>query len=117
MHYMPEEGCPWYGRIQHTRTITTTVIPTAISLLCHMIVQWMKERSSTMTTDARTCWYQKHDLLACAARHGFSVTESRFDEWVERGLIFGSAPLPPFRSGSSSTCLSGDGCIGAHWEG
>ncbi len=87
MHYMPEEGCPWYGRIQHTRTITTTVIPTAISLLCHMIVQWMKERSSTMTTDARTCWYQKHDLLACAARHGFSVTESRFDEWVERGLM------------------------------
>jgi len=40
-----------------------------------------------MTTDARTCWYQKHDLLACAARHGFSVTESRFDEWVERGLM------------------------------
>ncbi len=37
-----------------------------------------------MTTDARTYWYQKHDLLACAARHGFAVTESRFDEWVER---------------------------------
>jgi hypothetical protein len=29
----------------------------------------------------------KIDMLACAARHGFSVTESRFDEWVERGLM------------------------------
>src|SRR5215469_2670704 len=40
-----------------------------------------------MATHARTRWYQKHDLLACAARHGFSVTESCFDEWVERGLM------------------------------
>src|SRR5215469_13935536 len=40
-----------------------------------------------MTTHAQTCWYQKHDLLACATKHGFSVTESRFDEWVERGLM------------------------------
>jgi hypothetical protein len=42
MHHMPEEECPWYCRLQHARTITTIVIPTAISLICQMIVQWMK---------------------------------------------------------------------------
>lgn len=33
-----------------------------------------------MTGDAPIGWYHKHELLACAARHGFTVTESRFDE-------------------------------------
>lgn len=40
-----------------------------------------------MTTHTRTFWYQKHQMLTCAAKCGFSVTESRFDEWVERGLM------------------------------
>jgi len=42
MQHMPEEGRPWYGRLQYARTITTIVILTATSLICHMIFQWMK---------------------------------------------------------------------------
>lgn len=42
MHHMPEEACPRYCRLQHSRTITPIVIPPAISLICHMILQWMK---------------------------------------------------------------------------
>ncbi len=40
-----------------------------------------------MTTHTRTFWYQKHEMLTCAAKCGFSVTESLFDDWVEKGLI------------------------------
>ncbi len=40
-----------------------------------------------MTTHTRVHWYQKHQMLACAARCGFSVTESLFDDWVEKGLM------------------------------
>lgn len=40
-----------------------------------------------MTTHTQTLWYQKQDLLACAAKHSFSVTASCFDEWVEKGLM------------------------------
>lgn len=40
-----------------------------------------------MTTHTQTFWYQKHEILSCAAQCGFSVTESLFDDWIEKGLI------------------------------
>lgn len=40
-----------------------------------------------MKTDPSAFWYQKNQLLAYANKCGFSVTESRFDEWVEKGLM------------------------------
>src|SRR5712692_5791929 len=57
-------------------------------LPCDLSVDEIKyERRSTMTTHTRVHWYQKHQMLACAARCGFSVTESLFDDWVEKGLM------------------------------
>jgi hypothetical protein len=42
MQHMPEEECPWYRRLQRSWTINAIVIPTAISLICQAIFQWMK---------------------------------------------------------------------------
>lgn len=42
MQHLSEEACPWYRRLQHSWLINTIVIPTAISLICQAIFQWIK---------------------------------------------------------------------------
>ena len=42
MHHIHEEKCTWYRQLQHSWAINTIVIPTAISLICQVIFQWMK---------------------------------------------------------------------------
>jgi len=43
MHSLHKEAAgAWSRRLQHSWTINMIVIPAAISLICHVIFQWMK---------------------------------------------------------------------------
>src|SRR6266851_5456663 len=39
-------------------------------------------------------WYEKHEMLEDAHIYGYPMTESLFDDWIERGLLG-----PPHRTG------------------
>jgi len=62
-------------------------------------------------------WYMKNELLETAQKAGFRVTESQFDDWVEKGLLGqGKKEWPGRGHGSGSQVMWPEGQLSLFME-